>query len=510
MKQAIRTVGILAIGAMLATGFGAMLAPAHAQNAPITVIARGLTTPGGFTWNANDVLFVALAGSGGEDVTESATAAGSETIASGDTGAVAIIDNGCPRALATGIVSLRTAQNEVFGATAIAELDGQLYLLIANGGLPSDLADGVYRVGGDGSLASIADHAAFVQANPPVAAASGAVELPGPSLSMISGNGALWIADAANGLVTKVTPGDGETLVADLSAQELRPNELALGADGSLYASTLGASPFEPGSASVVNISPNGDVETVWSGLTMTSGVAIGNDGALYATELAAGASDTAPNGQPDSGRLLRQSGDGADVVTDGLDFPAALGTGPDGAVYFVTGAVESSTGTGTLVRYAPDGSDTEAAPGSCEPIAETLSAGAALPLPTREPAAPTSTPTPIGTSTPTPIPTPTVPWAPDSAAPTGEVVEVVLSEYVIDMPASLSAGPVTFLITNYGSLAHGFAIEGPGVDTGLTHDLEPGETGAVTVALQPGTYSIISPTIGDRDNGMSLVLTVR
>ena len=63
MKQlAIRTMGVLAIGAMLATGFGAMLAPANAQNAPITVIARGLTTPGGFTWNANDVLFVALAG----------------------------------------------------------------------------------------------------------------------------------------------------------------------------------------------------------------------------------------------------------------------------------------------------------------------------------------------------------------------------------------------------------------------------------------------------------------
>jgi len=509
MKQAIRAIGILAIGAMLAAGLGSMLAPANAQNAPVTVVARGLTTPGGFTWNANDVLFVALAGSGGEDVAESTAASGSETIATGETGAVAIIDDGCPQALATGIVSLRTAQNTVFGATAIAELDGQLYLLFANGGLASDLTDGVYRVGGDGSLDLIADHAAFVLEQPPAVTASDTSTLPGSSLSMISGNGALWIADAQHGLVTKVTPGGDETLVADLSGQGLRPNELALGADGSLYATALGASPFEPGSASVVNISADGEVETVWSGLTLASGVAIGNDGALYATELAAGASDTAPNGLSDSGRLLRQSGDGADVVADGLDFPAALGTGPDGAVYFVTGAVASSTGTGTLVRYAPDGSDAEAAPGSCEPIAETLSAGAALALPTSEPAAPTSTPTPIGTSTPTPIPTPTVPWGPDSAAPTGEVVEVGLSEYVIDMPANLPAGPVTFLITNYGSLAHGFAIEGPEVETALTHDLEPGETGAVTVDLQPGTYAITSPTPGDRDNGMSLVLTV-
>jgi len=87
--------------------------------------------------------------------------------------------------------------------------------------------------------------------------------------------------------------------------------------------------------------------------------------------------------------------------------------------------------------------------------------------------------------------------------------VEVGLSEYAIDMPASLPAGPVTFLITNDGSLVHGFTIEGPGVDTALTHDLEPGDTGAVTVNLQPGTYAITSPVPGDRDNGMSLVLTV-
>jgi uncharacterized cupredoxin-like copper-binding protein len=38
---------------------------------------------------------------------------------------------------------------------------------------------------------------------------------------------------------------------------------------------------------------------------------------------------------------------------------------------------------------------------------------------------------------------------------------------------------------------------------------LEPGQSGAFTVDLEPGTYSVTSPTPGDRDNGMSLVLTV-
>jgi hypothetical protein len=112
-------------------------------------------------------------------------------------------------------------------------------------------------------------------------------------------------------------------------------------------------------------------------------------------------------------------------------------------------------------------------------------------------------------TATAVPTPSPTVPWTPDSAAPTGEVVEVGLYEYTIDMPTELPAGPVTFFITNVGSLTHSFAIEGPGIEEQLTHELEPGQSGAFTVNLEPGSYAVTSPTPGDRDNGMSLVLTV-
>ena len=263
-----------------------------------------------------------------------------------------------------------------------------------------------------------------------------------------------------------------------------------------------------------MNVAADGTVQTVWTGLTMASGIAIGNDGALYATELAAGASDSAPNGQPGTGRLVRQREDSLEVVASGLDYPAALGTGPDGAVYFVAGAVGSSAGTGSINRYAPDGSEADAAPASCDPIEETLSGVGDAAVPAQEaaetPAAaetvePQETPTPA----PSPTPTPTVPWTPDSAAPTGDVIDVGLSEYTIDMPTELPAGPVTFLITNYGSLTHSFAMEGEGIDVQLTHELEPGQTGAFTVDLQPGTYSVTSPTAGDRDNGMSLVLTV-
>ena len=499
----------LAALALACTAYSQIIPPAAAQIDPTTVVARGLTTPGGFTWNANAVLFVALAGSGGGQPAQPEAPAPLGPVMTGETGAVAMIDDGCPTPLATGIGSSRTPQGRIYGAEAVAELGGQLYVLISNAGDQygdHELIEGVYRLGGDGSLTLVADHATFLQENSPAVAPPAGLPNPGNPVAMISGNGALWIADELNGLISKVVPGSDETLVADLSAEGFAPSDLAFSADGSLYASSIGTAPSTPGSASVVNISPDGAVSTVWSGLTMASGIAIGGDGALYATELAAGVSDTAPGGQPDSGRLLRQNGDSVEVVAEGLDFPAALGTGPDGAVYFVTGALASPTGNGAIVRYAPDGSPAEPAPADCAPIEETLSS---FPAPTPAPAGPTATPKPAETPTPTFTPTPAPPWTPDSAAPTGEVIDVGLSEYTIDMPANLPAGPVTFLITNDGTLAHSFAIEGPGIDEALTHDLAPGETGAFTVDLQPGTYSVTSPTAGDRDNGMSLVLTV-
>ena len=512
MGRGRRTIGALATIALLASGILSIGRPVDAQQESITVIARGLTTPGGFTWNANDTLFVALAGSGGNEPVLPEAPAPLGPLTSGTTGAAAVIDDGCATALATGIASMRTPQGRIYGAEAIAELDGQLYLLFSNAGDQYgalDLTNGVYRIAGNGALELIADHAAFVQENPPASAPAEGFPNPGNPVAMVAGDGALWIADALNGLITSVTPGGDEELVADLSGQGFAPTDLALGADGSVYASGLG-DPAQPESASVINISATGTVQTVWSGLTMASGIAIGNDGLLYATELASGVSENAANGIPGSGRLLRQTGAGsADVVADGLMYPAALGTGPDGAVYFVSGALGSGSGSGSIARYAPDGSDAEAAPLDCAPIAETLSTD--IPDADASPVAADPSDTAEATATPTPSPTPRADetWTPDGAAPTGEVVEVGLNDFYIDMPTSLPAGPVTFFITNYGPSTHSFEIDGPGIDEALTHELEPGQQGAFTVELQAGTYSVICPIPGHRDSGMSLVVTV-
>jgi predicted lipoprotein with Yx(FWY)xxD motif/uncharacterized cupredoxin-like copper-binding protein len=107
-------------------------------------------------------------------------------------------------------------------------------------------------------------------------------------------------------------------------------------------------------------------------------------------------------------------------------------------------------------------------------------------------------------------IPGMATPAASPAASPTaGNVVEVSLTEFAIDMPTELPAGPTTFNITNAGSATHNFEIEGQGIEMELEENLAGGESGTLTVDLQPGTYEIYCPVGNHADMGMELELTV-
>ncbi len=102
-------------------------------------------------------------------------------------------------------------------------------------------------------------------------------------------------------------------------------------------------------------------------------------------------------------------------------------------------------------------------------------------------------------------------PVASPVASPAAEAgaVEVSLSDFVIDMPATLPAGPTVFNVSNDGEAPHNFEIEGQGIEMELESDLQPGESGTLEVDLQPGTYTIYCPVGNHADMGMELELTV-
>jgi hypothetical protein len=98
-----------------------------------------------------------------------------------------------------------------------------------------------------------------------------------------------------------------------------------------------------------------------------------------------------------------------------------------------------------------------------------------------------------------------------DEANAAPEIVDVSLSNFAIDMPTEISAGPVRFAITNDGAAPHNFVIEGPGINKRLANNLAPGQSGFLNVDLEPGTYTVFCP-VGEgahRANGMELELTV-
>lgn len=87
--------------------------------------------------------------------------------------------------------------------------------------------------------------------------------------------------------------------------------------------------------------------------------------------------------------------------------------------------------------------------------------------------------------------------------------VEVRLSEYTIEMPKTLPAGPTTFLIRNEGRKNHSFKIQGPGIDEMLAATVRPHQTGSLQVTLQPGEYKIVCPLGSHAAKGMTMTLVV-
>jgi plastocyanin len=89
--------------------------------------------------------------------------------------------------------------------------------------------------------------------------------------------------------------------------------------------------------------------------------------------------------------------------------------------------------------------------------------------------------------------------------------LSVKLSEWKVELSqATITAGSVTFTVTNAGSIPHAFEVEGQGIEK-QTDVIQPGSSATLTLNLKPGTYEAYCPVGEDSHKklGMSTHLTV-
>jgi uncharacterized cupredoxin-like copper-binding protein len=92
----------------------------------------------------------------------------------------------------------------------------------------------------------------------------------------------------------------------------------------------------------------------------------------------------------------------------------------------------------------------------------------------------------------------------------TSPTIDVQLTEYEIQMPDSLTAGPQRFRISSSGKQTHNFVIEGAGISQKLASDLSRGDTAELAVNLPAGSYTVYCPIDGHRGKGMQRTVVVR
>lgn len=306
------------------------------------VVAQGLMYPRQFEIGPDGTIYVAEVGNGGELMMQTPEGEVSFGMSS-DVLAIA------PDGTQTVVVRFLPSAAGTLGASDVALADDGFWVIVNGPGpetLPPFLTGSALRFNAtDYHLIDYVNLYEYEAANDPDG--NGVIDS-NPTDIEIGPDGTVYMLDTGANTVYTWTADGGLTPFVTWPDNPV-PTGLAFDADGNLWVSFLGAE-LAPGAGKVEQISPAGEVLATFSGYNALTDIAVADDGTVYAVSLFAGFGAQGPN----PGQILRVSGDGGEIVVDGLMAPYGIAIDDGGNLLVSTGTAFVPPASGMILRFAP------------------------------------------------------------------------------------------------------------------------------------------------------------
>ncbi len=362
-------IGFVLAGSSVPRAEAAGPAGAKSRGPVVTTYATGLTNPRGLVFGPDGHLYVAEAGTGGEQKPADIDPRCPVDVniyspyQAGYSGRVTrVLANGTTQTVAANLPSMSDNAGGGYGPTDVAFIGDQLYVLIEMGGcshaLPDDLP-AILRVNRDGSTTNVANLNAWHAANPPnfikdIDPTTTDQEPGGVFHSMIAHGKYLYVVETNRGFLLRVNPLSGVVeKLYDMSVDNQEHNPIVMARRGNeFHVGTFG----EDGGPAELAVfdkhfagyslpfqSTNPIVGLAWRGKKLF-GVEIFPLDAAWS---------------PESANLVAfdpKTGARTEVLTGFASFPNGLVVGPDGALYTSNQGISFSPdgGDGSILRIVP------------------------------------------------------------------------------------------------------------------------------------------------------------